>query len=124
MPALEFMSTGGTVIATNWAGHTQWLSNEYAYPLDYTMAPSSPGSLAMNARADVEHLKDLMLHTFHHRDEARRKGEIARDVIPSMCSWPIVMERLLIRLADELKNDRDALTEIRSKLDFRGRAQP
>ena len=27
MPALEFMSTGGTVIATDWAGHTQWLDS-------------------------------------------------------------------------------------------------
>lgn len=123
MPALEFMSTGGTVIATNWAGHTQWMSRDYAYPLDYTLAPSSPGSPALNARASVEHLADLMLHTFHHRDEARRKGEVARDVIPAMCAWPIVLDRLLVRLADELKDDREHLLAIQSGLNFRGKAK-
>jgi glycosyltransferase involved in cell wall biosynthesis len=102
MPALEFMSTGGTVIATNWGGHLMWLSNEYAYPLDYELAPCEPGSDSMNARASVEHLRDLMLHTFHHRVEAREKGEIASSTIPVMSAWSRVMDRLFNRCAEEL----------------------
>lgn len=102
MPALEFMSSGGTVIATNWAGHTQWLSPEYAYPLDYELAPHAPGSTALNARASVEHMRDLMLHTFHNREEVRRKAQIASETIPVMCSWPRVMDRLLHRIVETL----------------------
>ncbi len=101
MPALEFMSTGGAVIATNWGGHTQWLSSEYAYPLDYTLVPvDAKHQKTLNARASVEHLKAIMLHTFRNRNEVERKGKIASEVIPQMCSWDTVMERLMFQLTD------------------------
>jgi glycosyltransferase involved in cell wall biosynthesis len=101
MPALEFMSTGGTVIATNWGGHTQWLSPDYAYPLDYELV-SLGGKFpdTYNARASVEHLKELMLQTFRNRSEAQAKGEIAQSVIPAMASWDSVVERLFLKLRD------------------------
>ncbi len=101
MPALEFMSTGGTVIATNWGGHTQWLNREYAYPLDYTLVPIDAGKPnCRNARADKDHLKALMLHTFRNRDEVARKAAAAADTIPVMCHWSAVVERLFIQLAN------------------------
>ena len=101
MPALEFMSTGGTVIATDWAGHRQWLSPEYAYPLDYELKPESiEHRETFNARASVEHLTELMLHTFHNRAEVRNKGRIAAQVIPAMSSWDRVIERLLERIRE------------------------
>jgi glycosyltransferase involved in cell wall biosynthesis len=105
MPALEFMSTGGTVIATNWAGHTQWLDSSYAYPLNYELKPvDSKHPKTLNARADVQHLKELMLHTFENRAEARMKGELASRVIPKMCSWDTVVENLLRKLQYAVPN--------------------
>lgn len=99
MPALEFMSTGGTVIATNWGGHTQWLSPAYAYPLNYTLAAVDPKfPTCRNARADKDHLKAQMLHVFRHRDEAERKGDLAAQLIPQMCSWDAAVRRLLDKL--------------------------
>ena len=101
MPALEFMSTGGTVIATDWAGHRQWLSPEYAYPLDYELKPESiEHRETFNARASEEHLTELMLHTFHNRAEVRNKGRIAAHAIPAMSSWDRVIERLLERIRE------------------------
>lgn len=101
MPALEFMSTGGTVIATNWGGHTQWLHPDYAYPLDYTLAPVSPAfPNTLNARASTDHLRDLMLHCFHNRSEVRDKGRIAASVIPSLCSWDSVVVRLMDKIRE------------------------
>lgn len=98
MPALEFQSTGGTVIATNWGGHQQWLNSEYNYPLDYSLTPV-PGSPNTEwAAASVEHLKEQMLHTFRNRAEARRKGELAAQIIPKMSSWDSVLERLFHQL--------------------------
>jgi glycosyltransferase involved in cell wall biosynthesis len=105
MPALEMQATGGTVIATNWGGHTQWLNKDYNYPLDYTLAPVDPEfPTTLNARADVEHLKELMLHAYQNRDEARRKGELAAQVVPKLASWDTVIERLLLQLRDSTPN--------------------
>ena len=103
MPALEFMSTGGTVIATNWAGHKQWLNPEYSYPLDFTLEQvdiENPDT--QNARADVEHLKNLMLHCFHNRAEVREKGKLAAQVVPAISSWDAVVQRLLEKIRTEV----------------------
>lgn len=103
MPALEFMSTGGTVIATNWAGHTMWLDDAYSYALDYSLAPESPEHPnTYNARADVDHLAQLMLHTFHNREEVREKGRKAAETIPKTHSWDYVVEDLLVQLRDNV----------------------
>lgn len=99
VPALEFMSTGGTAIATNWGGHVQWMNPSYAYPLDYIERPVDEGHPdCLQARASVEHLRDLMLHTYRNRDEARAKGDLAASVIPEMCSWDAVVERLFMNI--------------------------
>ena len=101
MPALQFLSTGGTVIATNWGGHTQWLHSSYAYPLDFTLAPIDGGHpKCLSARADKDHLKALMWHTYTHRSEARDKGAVAAAMIPDMCAWSAVMDRFFLRLAE------------------------
>ena len=101
MPALEFLSTGGTVIATDWGGHTGWLHPGIAYPLKYVLRPISPQTPAcQNARADKDHLKALMLHVYRDRGEAARKGELASRLIPQMCAWPTVMDRLFDKLAE------------------------
>lgn len=100
MPALEFMSTGGTVIATDWAGHTQWLDSSYAYPLDYELKPVSPEyPNTLNARASVQHLKELMIHTFENRAEVKRKADLAGQIIPRACSWDTVIENLMRKLS-------------------------
>lgn len=101
VPALEMLSTGGTVIATNWGGHTQWLSPAIGYPLDFTLKSIDMGRTnCRNARADKEHLKALMWHVYTHRDDAARKGRTASELIPAMCSWEAVIRRLFDRLAD------------------------
>jgi len=100
MPALEMMSTGGTVIATNWGGHQEWLHPDYAYPLDYTLTPVAGFPETYNASADVDHLKNLMLHAFHNRGEVQRKGEVASQIIPAISSWDTVVSRLFEKLQD------------------------
>lgn len=99
MPALEFQSTGGTVIATNWGGHQQWLNPDYNYALDYTLEPvNTDNPQTLNARASVEHLKELMLHTFRNRAEAQQKGAIAAQIVPALASWDSVITRLLLKI--------------------------
>jgi glycosyltransferase involved in cell wall biosynthesis len=100
MPALEFQSMGGAVIATNWGGHTGWLSEEYAYPLNYKLMPLDDNPNVYNARADKDHMKQLMLHTFRNRAEVKRKAELASEIIPQLMSWDNVVQRLYKKIAD------------------------
>lgn len=104
LPALEFMSTGGTVIATDFAGHKQWLDPSYSYALDCELEPTVHGGTqeTLSARASVEHLKELMLHCFENRDEVRRKGELASRVIPAAHSWDAVLGKLMDKLREQL----------------------
>ena len=118
VPALEFMSTGGTVIATAWGGHTGWLNEDYSYALDFTLRPSEPGSTALNADAAVQHLCELMLRCFNNRDEVRRKGEAAAASIPLMMSWDRVMDRMLFRINDELGSTHSESFTNLAELDF------
>lgn len=107
VPALEFMSTGGTAIATNWAGHTQWLDPAYSFPLDYTLEPVDlEHRETLNARASVEHLAELMLQAFKDRAGTREKGRLAAQIIPQNHSWDAVVEKLFLKLKDNLPREK------------------
>jgi hypothetical protein len=104
LPALEMMTTGGVVAATNFGGHTQWMNADYAYPLDYTLAPTFEAVPwgAHDARVPVAHMKETIWHIYTHRDEARRKGDLAADIIPKLCDWQVVIEALFRRIRDSV----------------------
>lgn len=99
MPCLEFQSTGGPVIATNWGGMAEWLDPSFAYPIEYELGdaiPPSPG--AQQAWVDVQNLKKHMLHVFRNRNEAREKGYQASQIIPQIRSWDAVIDQLFLKL--------------------------
>jgi hypothetical protein len=100
MPALEFQSMGGAVIATNWGGHTGWLSDQYAYPLDYKLMPLDDNPKVENARADKDHMKALMLHTLRNRAEVKAKAELAAQIIPQTMSWDTKINHLFRRISE------------------------
>lgn len=103
LPALEMQSTGGVAVATNWGGHTMWLNPEYSFPLDYTLSALDPASpTTMNASASTEHLKQIMLYLYQNRAEAKRMGTLASNIIPKMCSWDAVVERLFLSLKEKV----------------------
>ncbi len=116
LPALEMLSTGGGVIATDWSGHQQWLNSDYAYSLDYELVPMGiPKHFdCMWAEPDKDHLKRLMLHCFRNREEVRKKGIIGSEVIPQMCSWDKVMDDFFHRLPELLP---DKGTKVMQKFD-------
>lgn len=101
LPALEFLSSGGTVIAVNWGGHTQWLSSQIGYALNYQLEPiSAEAPNCLRALASTDHLKEIMLHAYRNRAELARKASIAADLIPAMCDWPKVIDRLMERVGE------------------------
>lgn len=98
VPALEMMTTGGAVIATNFGGHAQWLNSDYAYPLDFQLGEVNNIPNCLWANASKDHLKELMWHVYTHRDEVREKAHRAQTAIPEMCSWDAVVDRLMVTL--------------------------
>lgn len=96
-PPMEFMATGGTVIATYWSGPTNWLHPDVGYPLDYELVPmdkDDPDS-PREARADKDHLKELMWHVHTNRREATDKGMRAADWIRWGSDWRKIMPRFI-----------------------------
>lgn len=107
LPALEFMTTGGAVAATNFGGHVNWLSDDWAYPLDYQLGPtfaSCPWG-AHDAKVSEDHLADVIWHIYTHREEARQKALRAQEVIPKMCDWSVVVENLFRRIRDTVTSN-------------------
>lgn len=100
MPSLEFQSTGGPVIGTNWGGIAEWISPEYGYPLPYKLEPQSIyDPRCVNATVDKDALKKAMLHCFYNRAEVKQKGLIASSVIPKMLAWESVVDNLMLKLS-------------------------
>ncbi len=92
LPALQFLSSGGTVVATANSGHLQWLSDSYAYGLDFDLVPvSSEWPDCLWAEVDHKKFKETLLHVVRNRSEAKQKGEVASRTIPNMCSWDSVV---------------------------------
>ena len=95
LPALEMLSTGAPVLYTDWAGHQEWGSSDYAYPLRMELRPvAARGNPECKwAEVDQRHLKETMLHCFRNRAEVRDKGLIAAQTIPRTHSWEHVIDR-------------------------------
>jgi glycosyltransferase involved in cell wall biosynthesis len=117
VPALEFLATGGTCAVTNFGGHTVWLRDDIAYPLDYVLTPTFPHRPdgAHDARVSVEHLKERLWHIYTHRAEAREKGELGSRLIPQMCDWAVVVERLWDKLADLVPGPGEVVRDLAHK---------
>ena len=110
LPALEFQTTGGAVIATNWGGHTSWMQEDWAYPLDYVLRPENAKFPdCKSARASKEHLQELMMHVFQNREELKNKADLAAITIPQMCSWDAVIKNLFLRLKSEVPEKGETL---------------
>lgn len=98
LPALEFLSTGGVVAATNWGGHTEWLDEDYSFPIDYTLEPVEDFPQTLNARASVEHLKKIMIFCFENRNKIRDMGAVGSRVVPTRHSWDAVIHSLMQKI--------------------------
>jgi len=101
VPALEMQATGGLVIATNFGGHTVWQNPAYTHLLkweDCAMDEAHPKSRA--AKADEQHLAELMWDAYTNREKSRQMANLAAQVIPQACSWDSVVERLFLKIKE------------------------
>jgi glycosyltransferase involved in cell wall biosynthesis len=133
LPALEMLSTGGSVIYSDISGHKSWGSPVYAYPLECKKVPIDAvriGPDCLWGAPNKDHLKELMLHCFRNRDEVKEKGELGAKLIPGLRSWDSVIDSFFNQLPElvpgkgaEIKAKYDVETrEALLRRDRRGRA--
>lgn len=92
---LESLASGIPAVATNWGGMSVWMDEQYAYPLRYVLRPESiKRPRCLNARADVEHLTEVMIDILENPEVAAEKGRQGAKLIPGRTSWDTYVERL------------------------------
>ncbi|GAB5353892.1 hypothetical protein AAMO2058_000073100 [Amorphochlora amoebiformis] len=88
-PHVEAMSMGLPIIATNWSGPTEFMTEENSYPLKIDgleQLKKGPYKGHKWAAPSVSHLQQLMRHLVDNPTEARHKGKRARkDMVDKYC---------------------------------------
>jgi glycosyltransferase involved in cell wall biosynthesis len=108
--ALEAMSTGLPVIATNWSGPVEYMNPDYSFPLNFRLVEAG-GTESKSARhfgqwaePDYEHLRSLLRWLFDHRSEASGKGRMAAQRVCESWTWDRVAAQL-VEYLDELAQE-------------------
>lgn len=82
----EAMGLGKPVIATNYSGNTDFMTDENSYLVPYTLTEVGPGwppypPESLWAEPDLNHAASLMRRVWENPDEAKARGERARQDI-------------------------------------------
>lgn len=107
-PLVEAMSMSLPVIATNWSGPTEYLTEENGYPLTVekmSEVREGPFKGHLWAEPSVDKLRGLMRHVMTSAEEARVKGLQAREGMISRFSPKIVAE-MVSNLITTIVNER------------------
>lgn len=107
--ALEFMSTGGAVIAPKWSLNTAWASSALMYPLEYILIEEGSSKDRDNkiALPDAYNLHEILVDIVRDKEKAKQRGRIASETIPAMLDWSLVVDRMFMTLNEivELKGE-------------------
>jgi glycosyltransferase involved in cell wall biosynthesis len=76
-PAMEFLATGGPVIATDWSGHQNWLHDDCCWRLPGELVEIAPGDVARDFRVDVEVLAKTLLEVATDPTAVAKKARAA-----------------------------------------------
>jgi len=96
-PYIEAMSCGLPVIATNWSGNLDFMDENTALLIDYSLQPVRSTATdewplftadMVWAEADIEHLRSLMRAVFVDRDLGTQIGQAARSRVVEDFSGP------------------------------------
>lgn len=97
-PIVEAMAMLVPVIATNWSGPTEYLTDENSYPLPVDrMSEVMEGPFKGHfwAEPSIDKLRILMRHVMNNREEAQAKGQQAREDMINRFS-PEIVARIVI----------------------------
>lgn len=100
-PAMEFMATGGTVIAPAWGGHENWMHRDATIPVPFEIVDKKGGYA--ECEVDKDGLKRALLAAWEDRAATSRRGEVAAGFIRSSLAWPVVIDRLVKTIEGDMQ---------------------
>lgn len=96
-PAMEFMATGGTVLAPKWGGHENWMHRDLTYEIPFRLVRDEETG-TLDAEVDHAGLIDGLLACWNDRSATSMRGLQSASFIRSSLGWPVVIDRLIRRL--------------------------
>ena len=96
-PAMEFMATGGTVLAPKWGGHENWMHRDCTFEIPFRLERDDVRG-TVDATVDHDGLVDGLIECWQERELVSRKGMNSEVFIRSSLSWPVVVDRLIRHL--------------------------
>lgn len=105
-PAMEAMCSGATVIASDWAGHRNWLREGATFALRGELCYDDARLGVQDFRVDKDHLKQLILKCWSDRPMVAAMGGRASKWIRERLSWDRVAKDLEQRLEKALLEKR------------------
>jgi glycosyltransferase involved in cell wall biosynthesis len=108
---MEAASCGLPVIYAKGFGLNEFLSSDHAFPVSATLGPIPPGPKSFFGMPEVyqfpgnkwlnpsfTELCEQMRYVFDNQNEARIKGDRAREVMKEKFNWEVVAKRMMSRL--------------------------
>lgn len=94
-PAMEFMATGGTVLASQWSGHLNWMHPDATLPLLGELRPCQDQPAAREYVVESSECASAMLAAWSDQRTVRRLGARAADWIRERCAWQVLVPQLV-----------------------------
>jgi glycosyltransferase involved in cell wall biosynthesis len=101
-PAMEFMATGGTVIASDWSGHQNWLHPDHAFPVCGRLETAWGAPDAVEFAIDPQALKQTLWEAWADRKETRAKGQRAQQFVRTALDWKATVPHLVRFIEQQL----------------------
>jgi len=105
LPHFEAAACGKPVITPKYGGQADFLNDDNSYPLDYTLTPVGGMNWSPYYRSDqywcepdMKQAIETMRHVYNNRDEARAKGQLARQHITDNFTWDRIGDLIVERL--------------------------
>jgi len=105
LPHFEAAACGNPVITPGYGGQSEFLKEDNSYLLDYNLTPVGGMSWSPYYRSDqywcepnLKEAVETMRHVYNNRDEAKNKGQLARNYVSKNFSWDKVGDMVVNRL--------------------------